>query len=374
MDRDDDTAQAFRYKLKEALSTPGVSRRDVADWVGVHPSTVTRWCQGTLPPDPAKILTLLEPHLERAQKLLTLSQSRRVESWQPLTGDASLAVRTFAEASGLLAYRNVAIACWIPESAETTDCDVHFLRYFDGVWADLNRGTYHIGDVAQVLSKSNGSANATFSPATKWGRMVGVDTKLAREVGRCVARFHIQLNLEDTPYRSDAIGHIGEFGYAYRATHRLAKHSRGSEQTSEFLGTTIPIACKRYSLLVCIPASGLVGSPRAITVTNHTVLDSLLNIDDLDDTEVAAALWPVGACYDLNVGPEAHLTMPRTYSVLNNFPSPLQEWIKAPLEPKGSALSVMDILTAPGSTRFLLDLYNPHPLLTANVVWRLPVA
>ena len=69
----------FQKELNEILKIVGVSKKKIADWAGVEPSTVTRWCHGTHPSDPNGVLNRLRPHVERAREAWHLHLGSNVE-------------------------------------------------------------------------------------------------------------------------------------------------------------------------------------------------------------------------------------------------------------------------------------------------------
>lgn len=54
--------------------------------------------------------------------------------------------------SGLLASAYFVFRVWDPDSVERNECDVLALRSFSGVWADMSRRLYNVGDLTQTVS------------------------------------------------------------------------------------------------------------------------------------------------------------------------------------------------------------------------------
>jgi hypothetical protein len=373
MGSNDATARPdFQKHIADALSIPGVSKKKISEWAGVDPSTVTRWCQGARPSDPLEILKLLAPHLERTRESLASFERRQVESWAALTAEASPDVQAYAKETGLLASRNYAIASRIPTAPHPRECDVVFLRYFEGVWADMSRRIYNVGDLSQIVNLGDDTEAPGFDQARALGDIVRLEINRDKEIGKSIARFHAKLDLESFPYRNDSIGFIGKFGYGYRAMRAIVKQAYYAEQTNDYLGTTIPVPCKRYNLLVCIPRSCRIGPPSGLALSNRSMLKTLLELDKAEPDKVESFLWPRGRRYEMGAGPDSPLTEPRIQNFIESLPAPLQEWLEQPGDLDSYGPCIREVLTSSNSVCYLLDLHSPHPSLTAMIVWRLP--
>jgi len=365
----------FQKAINDILDIPGVSKKKIADWAGVDPSTVTRWHQGAKPTDPGTILKRLQPHVDRAREEVSSVRRTELESWGPLIGDLDAGIRDYVEQTGLLAGMYTVVASWIPTSLGANEYDVVILRHFDRVWADMERRIYNVGDQSQIVSfsESEEEDGPTFDQGMALGDVVNIKIKVDKEVGKSVARLHIQLNLEDMPYSNSSVGFIDGFGYRFRATRAIVAKRLYPGQTNDFLGATIPVPCRRLNLLACVPRSCLRGSPSALSSSNRSMLKSLMELDNTPPDVIESLLWPRGRRYELSTTPDAPLKqLVRVNSTLEALPHSLQEALKQPADLSRSDVSLRDVLCSPDSTCFLLDLHAPHPSLTCNIVWRLP--
>ncbi len=363
----------FQKEMADILAIPGVSKKKIAEWAGVDPSSVTRWHQGAEPSDPVGILKRIMPHVEQARAAVASVQRTEVESWRSLYGELPPGVREYVDKTGLLAGVYTVIASWIPSSKRANECDVVILRYFENVWADMSRRIYNVGDQAQIVVLSTAADAPRFDQETPVGRIVKVKIAVDQEVGRSVARLHIQLNLEDFPYRNDSIGFIDGFGYRFRATRAIVSKRLYEKQTNDFLGAPSPIPCRRLNLIACVPRSCVRGSPCALSSSNRSMMKVLMELDNAEPDMLESMLWPRGQRYDMSSAPDAPLkAVPRISSMIENLPHSLRQALNQPADATGTDETIQDVLCSAESACFLLDLYAPHPSLTHIIVWRLP--
>ncbi len=332
---------------------------------------MTRWDQGVTPADPVAVLKRLKSHVDRAREAAASARRNEVDSWGSLTGGLDHDIRAYVQQSGLLAGMYYVIITWVPSSQRDHDCDVAVVRYFDGLWADMSRRIYNIGDQSQTVSFSEGEV-PTFDQERALREIADIHVRIDDEVGKSVARLHIQLNLEGFPYRNDSIGFVDGFGYRFRATKAIVCKRLDPTQTNDYLGAPMVIPCHRFNLLVCIPKSCFRGSPSALSSSNRSMLRVLMELDDAAPDVIESLLWPRGRRYEMSSAADAPLkAVPRVAGMIENLPHPLQEALKQPADLNRMDTSIRDILSAPESTCFLLDLHAPHPSLTHIIVWRL---
>ena len=368
----DDHQLDFQEEIGEILRIPGVSKRMVAEWAEVDPSSVTRWCQGARPSNPVQVLKGLAPHVDRVRAEVASVRRTEVESWLSLTSGLDPGIREYVDKTGLLAASYVAIAAWIPSSQKNDQCDIVGVRHFGGVWAAMERRIYNVGDQAQIVSMSPSEQSPQFDQERPLGDIVKMEIAIDNEVGKTVARLHVQLNLDEFPYRDDSIGFIGDFGYRFRATKAIATRPTYREQTNEFLGATTPIPCRRLNLIACIPKSCFRGSPTALSSSNRSMLKVLMELDDAKPEMIESLLWPTGHRHDLSSAPNAALrAIPHVDSVIEGFPKALQSALDQPADLTRTDVTLREVLCSADSACFLLDIHEPHPSLTHNIVWRL---
>jgi hypothetical protein len=374
MPGDNDKELDFEVAIRETLEIPGVTKKMIADWVDVDPSTVTRWCRGTHPTEPLEVLKRLEPHVARMRKEVASVRRTEVDSWRSLCGDLDPGIRDYVDQTGLLASSYYVIASWIPSSRRSKECDVVILRHFSGVWADMSRSVYNIGDQDQTVSFTDGEEGIPgFDQPKALGEIADIGIRMDKEVGRSVVRLHIQLNLERFKHPSNSIGFIDSFGYRFRATRAIATEKQYVQQTTDFLGAPIVLTCRRFNLIVCIPSSCFRGAPSALSSSNRSMLRVLMDLDNAEPDVIESLLWPRGCRHEMSNAPDAPLKrLPRMVSTIEGFPHPLQEALNQPADLTLPDESIRDVLCSPESACFLLDLHAPHPSLTSNIVWRLP--
>lgn len=328
-----------------------------------------------MPKDPPAILRKLQPHVERARQAAARDYPRtKVESWTPLYGDLGHDLRSHVQQTGLLASAYYVIMCWIPRSEQDGQYDIVVCRYFEGVWADMSRRIYNIGDIAQTISVVE-DAEPSFDQKKTIGSNVEIRIHLDKELRNTAARLQVRLRLDEPPFldlADSVIGAIGGFGYRYRATKSIVDHGTEGEQTNEFLGAPIVIPCRRFYLLVCVPKSSVRGFPIALAFSNRAMLKLLVTLDDAEPDELDSLLWPIGRKYETSVGPGAPLKpLERPDTTLDVLPGQLQEAISQPADSEKGGQSIRDIICRQDSRCFLLDLHQPHPSLTHTIVWRL---
>jgi len=364
----------FGQRIAEILQIPGIKKNQIAEWAEVDPSTVTRWSQGASPSNPEEIMKRLEPHVERARKAAAAFRKTEVESWGSLSGDLGPGIREYVELTGLLAGSYYVVASWIPSSKKNNEYDVVIQRFFDGVWADMSKRLYNIGDQCQIVSPAGDGPRPTFDQAKPLGELIGIKVRLDEEVGKSVARIHVPLNLESLPYRDDTIGFVqGGFGYRFRATRAIVARKAYSEQSNEFLGAQIPIPCRQLNLIACIPKSSNRGSPSALCSSNRSMLKMLMELDDADPGMVESLLWPRGNWYRMSSAPDAPLRhLPRVGGAVEAMPLALRNALRDYADLDDKEQTIMDVLTSEESLCYQLRLSQPHPSLTCNIVWRLP--
>lgn len=363
----------FQHEIEEIVKIPGLRRKKVAEWAGVEPSRVTRWLQGQTPSDPVGILRRLRPHVDKAREGLADVRRTKVDSWKSLYVDLDPGVRDYVDQTGLLAGLYYAILCWVPQSGSDNERDVVALRFFDGVWADMEQRVVNMADQSQIITLAAGEKIGfdqakSLSAITK----VKIDSD-ERVVGKTFAQLCVQLNLDDFPYDNSSIGFIDGFGYRFRAKEAiLAK--RVGEQTNDFLGAPVIVPCRRLNVIVCIPASCFRGSPLAMSYSNRgAMLRVLTTWDDASLASRQSLLWPRGRGYALSSAPDAPLKeLHRPASTIDSMPHALQEALKQPVDlDKPEGQSIQDVLCHTDSACFLLDIHAPHPSLTNTIVWRL---
>ncbi|MBI5863982.1 MAG: hypothetical protein HZB38_05660 [Planctomycetes bacterium] len=381
-----DAYTKFLDEIRGILELPGVSRKQVADWCEVDPSTVTRWAQGMPATDPDAVLQKLRPRVEDARRRIAsrMQPKTEVDTWDPLVGGLPAGTREHVEETGLLANNYYVVICWIPPSCRDGIWDVAVLRYFEGVWADMRRRTRNLGDQAQTVTLAQGptvptvpnGANADpFDQERSLSDLIRVRIGIDQEVGKSVARVHVQLNLEELSYSPGSIGFVENFGYRFRARAAITSHRIGT-QTNDFLGAPSVIATRRMGLIVGVPEKCVYGSPCAISSSNRSMLKSLMELDRASPDTIESLLWPRGRRHDISSDPSGALrAVPRMATFLRSLPAPLQQHLKE--EADSSQQSPMEhtvesVLCSPDTSCFLLDLHAPDPSLTHSIVWRLP--
>ncbi len=369
-----DEERDFHAELAEILKIPGVKQTSVALWAKVDPSTVTRWVRGAAPADPLAVVKLLRAHAEQARNALAPAPLTSVDSWRSLYRDLDPGVRDYVDQSGLLAGMYYAILCWVPSSVGGHECDVVALRFFDSVWAAMSRQRYNIGDHSQIVTAGK-SNRPDFDQEEKVSGPVTVTIETeGGGAGRSFARLRIELDLAELSRPNDSIGFVDSFGYRFCAKGAIAiERTTGSEQTNEFLGAPIVIPTRRLKLIVCIPESCLRGRPSGMTYSNRTMLQVLTKLDDANPEMIDSLMWPRGRPYEMSGAPDAPLKrLPHVASVIENMPPLLQEALTKPADlKKPDSGTIQDVLRSKESQCFMLDLHEPHPSLTATLVWRL---
>lgn len=363
----------FQAELAEVLKIPGVKQTSIAEWAKVDPSTVTRWVRGAVPTDPLAVVKLLRPRAEQARNALAPAPLTSVDSWRSLYRDLDPGVRDYVDQSGLLAGMYYAILCWVPSSVAEHECDVVALRFFDSVWADMSRRLYNIGDQSQILTVGD-SDRLGFAQEKQVSGPVDVTIEVEDGgAGRSFARLRIELDLAELPHPSDSIAFVDSFGYRFCAKGAIATEQADPTQTNDFLGAPIVIPARRLKLIVCIPDSCLRGSPSGMTYSNRTMLNVLTKLDDAKPEMIESLMWPRGRRYEMSGAPDAPLKrLPHVPAVIENMPHPLQEALTKPADlEKPNSESIQDVLCSGESQCYMLDLHEPHPSLTATLVWRL---
>ncbi len=374
----DDAPLDFQAELRRIVDLPGLTNKKVGEWAGVDGSRITRWLDGETPRDPVAILQRLRPHVERTQGEIASLHPTQVDSWKSLIADLTPGLREHVEQTGLLASAYHVIITWLPSTSDPAQLDCCVARYFHGCWADMSHPVYNIGDQSQTVSFGSSDGAPGFDQARALGDLVDIEIKVDKEVGKSVASLHVRLGLEEMPFRKDTIGFIDGFGYRFRATKAIVRHRPpDSVQTNDFLGAPLVLACRNFQLIVCIPKTCYRGSPFALSSSNRSMLKLLMEYDNTAAEKIEAMLWPRGRVYELKAGPDSPLkVVSRVGAMLDSaLPHRLLEAIKEPKEPADlddpTGESIRDVLCRDDSACFMLELHNPHPSLTHNIVWRL---
>lgn len=369
----------FMDELHRLLSIPGVSKKRIADWCDVDPSTVTRWTQGAEPANTEALLRRIRPEVEdiKRQVAARTRPANQVRDWDALFGSLPAGIQEYVEQTGLLAANYTVIICWIPSSRRASGAyDVVSLRYFQDVWADMSRRVYNLGDQAQIVAFGSCDETPTFKEEKELTDITRVKVKIDEEVGKSVARIHVQLDLADNfeQYDDNSIGFIGDFAYRFRATQAFVATRTSHAQTNDFLGAPSVIPSSRFNLIVALPESCVRGSPSSISSANRSMLKLLMQLDTAAPADIETLLWPMGRKNELSSHPDAPLrALPRMSSTIRGMPAGLQGHLNDPIaydEPDGDTIA--EVLRRDDTTAFLLDLTAPHPSLTHNIVWRLP--
>ena len=368
----------FQRTLTEILSIPGVSKKQLAEWAGVDPSSVTRWHQGATPNDPVEVLRRLGPHVEKARDVAAAAAAsvRRTEldSWRSLVGDMDPGLRQHVSQTGLLASTYHVFAVWDPASVSGHECDVVILRYFSNVWADTSRRLYNIGDVEQTVTideHTDGAAPA-FGQAEAIGGHARFMLKWEKELAPGLARLHVQLDLTELQVAPGVIAIIEDFGYRYRAKRAIVRGRTNVQQTNEFLGAPVVLPCRRFRFVVCVPRASVVGAPSALSYSNRAMLRSLLAFDKMEPEAIESLMWPLGRRYELSSAPDAQLrTLPHVETVVDTLPRGLQEALSGAADLENPDQTIHEVLRDPSSVCFLLDLHQPPPWLIHTIAWRL---
>lgn len=369
----------FIDELHRLLSIPGVSKKRIADWCDVDPSTVTRWTQGTEPANTVALLGRIRPEVEEIKRQVAArtKPADQVRDWEGLLGGLPAGIKEYVEHSGLLAGNYTVIICWIPSSRRRSGAyDVVSLRYFQDVWADMSRRVYNLGDQAQIVACGGDKEVPTFREDKELSEITRINVEIDEEVGKSIARVHVQLDLAENfdGYDDSSIGFIGDFAYRFRATKAFVSVRASREQTNDFLGAPSVIPSRRFNLIVALPKSCVRGSPSGISSANRSMLKLLMQLDTAAPDEIESILWPMGRKYELASYPDAPLrALPRMSSTIRGMAAGLQGHLNDPIaydEPDGDTIA--EVLRRDDTTAFLLDLTAPHPSLTHNLVWRLP--
>jgi len=364
----------FHDVLKSVLDLPGVSQTDVAGWAGVVPSTVHRWLGGAVPEHPTEVLRRIETRADEVRRKNAIAGAGAFATWAPVLPDCEDWFRHHVQVSGIVATIYYAILSYMPSSYDSSlgMYNIAVARYFDEVFAQVTKGTYQIGDIAQTVSSE--PALPEFVSESAFGSLFTPRLERPSQSGRGVFRVRYQLSFPPDVPRVGIRG-IGSFGYRYIATYALRRHAfEGTPAiTSEFLGAPTPIACKNLSLLVCLPRSGVKGTPCAVSYSNRAMIQYLATFGEEKPEEREALLWPLGQICNVGAGPESPLRrLDRPTEELERLPLLLQQQVCDWRPGSEGVPSLREIIGSDESEVFLLELRYPHPVLTHTVVYQLP--
>lgn len=364
----------FHASFEELLRISGVSKKAVATWLGVDPSTVTRWSQGVMPSDPRDILRKLRPYIEQARQQIRSSDPTEVPAWAPLVGDLDPGIRDYVTRTGLMAGKYHVVYSWIPSSlnSDSNEIDVVTLKYFEAVWGVMGHRTVNVGDQAQVVSVGDTGAPQFDQAMSLREGILSIDIDVDEQVGRRLAWIRAMIDLESFKYKPESIGFLGDLGYRYRVTRAIVGHEGHGDQTNDFLGAPIVLPCRRLSLIVCIPKSCHRGSPSALSYSNRSMLGLLMKFDNADPDRVESLLWPRGGRYEMTNAPDAPLkSLHRVAGTIEALPGQLQHALDQPIDLARPEQTIKQVMCSADSACYLLDLHEPHPASTNTIVWRL---